>query len=180
MNHGPSTHKTSQQVSPCVISSDAVQADDPAIVCDDRAYWCHISCLGISSHSFSFQCGSANIRSSASLRGHDFAHPNSFSPLESTQKDTRDDDISVGSNSQIMTSTPVTSPAGHSTPRPHFYPPSPRPDRTSKKQRNIKVMAINCNGLKGRSKQAIITQYDPVIMGCESKLDTDISYYMKY
>ena len=50
MNPGPSTHETSQQVFPCVIY--AVQEDDPAIVCDDCGYWCHISCLGISSHSF--------------------------------------------------------------------------------------------------------------------------------
>ena len=43
-------------------------------------------------------------------------------------------------------------------------------------------MTLNCNGLKGRSKHsnlnAAITQHSPdIILGCESKLNADISTY---
>ncbi|XP_041483448.1 uncharacterized protein LOC121430237 [Lytechinus variegatus] len=185
-NPGPHTNG-SEGVYPCAICGDCVRDSDPAILCDTCNYWCHISCVGISARSYDqllaksrsfawncFQCGSINIGSSSSLQGLDFTDTNSFSPLDDSQLDSSTFD------SFPVTSTPTRSYDSPSSARPHFSSPQPRSSK--RKQKAFKVMTLNCNGLKGSSKRssfhAAITQHSPdIILGCESKLNTDIPTY---
>ena len=189
-NPGPSTN-TSQPDHPCAICQDKVLDSDAALLCDGCGYWCHISCVGISTSSYQYlasksrsfswicaKCGSSNVGSGTSLQGLDFTHSNSFSPLSSSQFETIDVDSSIPEPTFPLTSTPTSSPTGQNHPR--FSPNSPHPPRSRK--RGIKAMVINCNGLKSASKQAnfraTIAQHKPdVIFGCESKLDSDCSTY---
>lgn len=61
-------------------------------------------------------------------------------------------------------------------------PTIPAPPRKKPVERKLKVVSLNCNGLKGLTKRAEFHSYielhqPDIILGCESKVDTDIPTY---
>ena len=183
-NPGPGPSTDVPTAFPCAVCGDEVHANDPAILCDHCDFWCHIHCVGISSHSYEvltnnsrsfawtcFQCNSINIGSSSSFQELDVTQSNRYSLLQ--EELGVDEEYSPPVSQQ--TSTPTSSPVGHTKP-PHFCFPS-------KSKKNIfKVMTVNCNGLKSGAKKsgflAAVAHHSPdFILGCESKLDDSISTY---
>ena len=72
-----------------------------------------------------------------------------------------------------------------SSPRPLLHSSSPTssaPRRRKPAKRKLKVISLNCNGLKGSAKRSefqshIELQHPDIILECESKLDADIPTY---
>nr|XP_054774593.1 uncharacterized protein LOC129282754 [Lytechinus pictus] len=184
MNPGPSVQKY-----PCAMCSNDVQENDHAILCDICNHWCHISCVGISLQSYQhlantsksfawncIKCGSTNVAVNTSLDTSDFSNENVFSPLHDLDEDLAD------ATAPQLTSTPIRSPAGTRRIPPDLHSPIQRPLHPRKRQKVFKVMALNCNGIKGNVKrtnfQSAIAHHTPdIIMGCESKLDESIPSY---
>ena len=68
---------------------------------------------------------------------------------------------------------------------PQLHSSSPIARSPKQKRRKLKVISLNCNGIKSPTKkaefQALIDQHKPdIVVGCESKLDSTMPTYFVF
>ena len=129
-----------------IILIDSLKFKFPENILFKHNYWCHSSCVGISSHSYQhllaksrsfawncFRCGSTNVTLNTSLQGSDHSDANIFSPLYDLDQDSVE---ATNTRSNFpLTSIPVGSPDGVTThPEPCFSTQRPPPVHVLLKQ----------------------------------------------
>ena len=157
-----------------------MKSNQKAIECEECLNWFHVNCTAMSAQSydnFGFdsklvwicnRCAFPNFSTAFLLNNlASFTTNNSFQCLESTNSTT---------GSASYSRSPYMGPPLHSS--------SPISSSRSTKQtkRKLKIISLNCNGLKNSTKKAdfcaLIDLHQPdIVLGCESKLDPTIPTY---
>ena len=157
---------------PCLICTKAVRWNQKAVQCDQCDGWYHKECMGMSTHVYEAMagdiswiccsCGIPNFSSALFTDTMNFTLQNSFSSIATPER-------SIGS---VQSPDPLAAPMAASSPRPR-----PDPKGTSSKWNNLKVVVLNCQGLKAKQEvfaEMVLTINPDVIIGTESHLKADI------
>ena len=158
---------------PCGLCDRPVANNHRGLECDGCVRWYHIKCGGVSGklykdftnnqQGFTWicpQCAMPSFRSSFFEDLIEHASDNSFSVLSDF-----DCDVDELENAPL-TSSPAA--------------PRQRKDHSDRSKRKLKLMTVNCDGLKGKKKQkqlaALLDLEKPdIVMGTESHLDGTIN-----
>ncbi|XP_048579020.1 uncharacterized protein LOC125560735 [Nematostella vectensis] len=160
---------------PCGICQKPTRSNQRAIQCDECDMWYHTKCIAMTAQSYDRlgsdsqlawlcnKCLFPNFSTTFLLNEMDLCHENRFESLSS------DSTISSDPGSPLFTSSPS-----------RFH--DPQGNRVKITRRKLKILSLNCNGLKSPAKksqfQSLVALHDPdVILGCESKINAIIPTY---
>lgn len=156
---------------PCVVCHREVRDKDPALQCDECNVWTHINCDGTSLKEYkrfmkhkwlSWECWKCR-------------HVNLSDSFFDEQTLELNNSFDVLSDDQLT-------PSSQDEEEDHPLPPASHQRTRTLRPKRLKVMQLNCNGLKGQKKRqdfsAAVEHHKPdIIIGCESKLDSTIPTY---
>ena len=159
---------------PCGLCHKLVKRNQRAIECDECSEWFHTKCIHMTSQTFN------DLGADTKLL---WLCNRCMFPNFSTSFLLSDSQISATPNSFECLSQQY-SPSCSFPPGPPLHCSSPRkkPGPQRPRKRKLKVISLNCNGLKGPGKvsefHSLIELHEPdIILGCESKLDYSILSY---
>ena len=182
LNPGPITPNQSSTLStnyPCGICQKKVNDSHHALLCDKCELWFHTDCLVFPVSNYSTllnftsfiwvctDCGYSNYSHRTPSLNPILSCTNSYSILTNCSDD--DNDLP---NNHFFTSTPSKNKTYINKAPPIF----------SSKVKKVQIMIMNCNGVKGPSKQAaFLAALDihrpDIVLGCESKLCNSMCSY---
>ena len=153
----------------CGLCDKPVKRNQKAIECEECFKWYHVKCTSITAKSYENFGNDSKLVWICNI----CAFPNfSTTFLLNNIVDITDDNSFASLNSNH---SPIGSPLYASS-------PSKQPSATKVKRRKLKVISLNCNGLKSSAKKsdfhALLDLHEPdIVLGCESKIDSTIPTY---
>ena len=153
----------------CGLCDKPVKRNQKAVECEECFKWYHVKCTSITAKSYENFGNDSKLVWICNI----CAFPNfSTTFLLNNIVDITDDNSFAILNSNH---SPIGSPLYASS-------PSKQPSATKAKRRKLKVISLNCNGLKSSAKKsdfhALLDLHEPdIVLGCESKIDSTIPTY---
>lgn len=156
---------------PCGICTKPVKCNQRAIECEECLVWFHVNCIALSTKSYADHCNDSNLVWICNL----CTFPN-FSTSFLLQSSNLEDENSFSSLAENSNLSEIGSPLFVSSPRGSKI----HSDQPIFKKKKLKVLSLNCNGIKSMKKKAdfhaIAELHNPdIIIGCESKIDSSVS-----